>query len=111
MSARKASSCVTGKLRRAVAVGILPGRRPGRERRVLGPLPRSPGGRSRAAGRAAIMASMEGTISYDLVMDDSMSFVEGTFRLGSDDWEVFVVSKGPVSRPEWRACTWDSGVT
>lgn len=31
-------------------------------------------------------------ISYDLVMDDDMSFVEGTYRLPGGDWQVVIVS-------------------
>jgi hypothetical protein len=75
---------------------------------------RAPGrslSRSPAAGRAVIIGLVRGQISSDLVMDDDMAFVEGTFRLGSGAWQVFIVSKGAVPEPEWRASTWQSGVT
>jgi hypothetical protein len=50
-------------------------------------------------------------ISYDLVMDDDMSFVEGTYRLpGSSDWCVLIFSKRPIEQAVWRRSTWDSGV-
>lgn len=29
-------------------------------------------------------------ISFDLVMEDDMSFVEGSYRLPGRDWEVFI---------------------
>lgn len=32
-------------------------------------------------------------ISFDLVMEDDMSFVEGSYRLPGRDWEVFVFSR------------------
>jgi hypothetical protein len=53
---------------------------------------------------------MRAQISYDLVMEDDMAFVEGTYRLGAGGWPVFIFSKQAVERPVWRACTWDSGV-
>ena len=34
---------------------------------------------------------MHAEISYDLVMDDDMSFVEGTYRLLGGDWQVVPV--------------------
>jgi hypothetical protein len=52
---------------------------------------------------------MSGTISYDLVMDDDMDFVEGTYRVGEGSWQIFIFSKQPVDGPCWRACTWQSG--
>jgi hypothetical protein len=51
-----------------------------------------------------------GQISYDLVMDDDMDFVEGTYRIGGCDWCVFIFSKRLQEEPTWRASTWDSGV-
>jgi hypothetical protein len=53
---------------------------------------------------------MRGDISYDLVMDDDMSFVEGTFRFGDDDWQVVIVSKKPVPEPTITPSAWSSGV-
>lgn len=35
---------------------------------------------------------MRAEISYDLVMDDDMAFVEGTHRLPGGDWQVVIVS-------------------
>ena len=32
---------------------------------------------------------MQAQISFDLVMQDEMSFVEGTFRLSDGEWRVF----------------------
>ena len=54
---------------------------------------------------------MSGEISYDLVMEEDMSFVEGTFRVGPSPWSVFIVSKRAVELPVWEAHTWESGVT
>jgi hypothetical protein len=56
---------------------------------------------------------MRAEISYDLVMEDDMDFVEGTYRLPGREWQVFIF--GPdasASRPEVSACgKWQSGVT
>src|SRR5437762_2065773 len=52
-----------------------------------------------------------GEISYDLVMDDNMPFVEGTFRLQDGIWQVIIVSKGDVLTPQIKFTEWDSGVT
>jgi hypothetical protein len=52
-----------------------------------------------------------GEISYDLVMDNDMGFVEGSYRIGGCNWRVFVFSKRPVDGPAWKTCTWDSGVS
>jgi hypothetical protein len=54
---------------------------------------------------------MAGEISFDLVMEDDTSFVEGTFRLPFGEWQVVIVSKRPVSVPNVKRTTWDSGVT
>lgn len=54
---------------------------------------------------------MRAEISYDLVMDEDMNFVEGTFRLPGGEWQVVVVSKRPVPSLETNLTTWDSGVT
>src|SRR5262249_42835742 len=35
---------------------------------------------------------MRAEISYDLVMDDDMEFVEGAYRLSGGDWQVVIVS-------------------
>ena len=55
---------------------------------------------------------MRGEISYDLVMEDEMGFVEGTYRLIGGDWQVFIFSRDSSSdRPTWRRDQWESGVT
>ena len=53
---------------------------------------------------------LPGQISYDLVMDEDMDFVEGTYRIDGSDWCVFIFSKRPRAVPTWNASTWDSGV-
>jgi hypothetical protein len=54
---------------------------------------------------------MRAEISYDLVMTENMDFVEGAYRLGGRDWQVFIMSRRPVEKPEARFTSWDSGVT
>jgi hypothetical protein len=39
-------------------------------------------------------------ISYDLVMDDDMPFVEGTYRLPAGDWQVLIVPASERDVPE-----------
>ena len=55
---------------------------------------------------------MKGEISYDLVMDDDMAFVEGTYRLRGGEWQVFIflAKTEPVRTPSFRFTTWRSGV-
>lgn len=56
---------------------------------------------------------MHGEISFDLEMNDSMEFVEGTFRLPGADWQVFIF--GPdysVTSPVVVAnARWENGIT
>jgi hypothetical protein len=54
---------------------------------------------------------MQAEISYDLVMEDEMDFVEGTFRLPDAAWQVFILARYPVKDTEVRATTWSSGVS
>lgn len=54
---------------------------------------------------------MRAEISYDLVMEDEMSFVEGTYRLPGHEWQVLIFSRGPVASPDIESATWASGVT
>lgn len=55
---------------------------------------------------------MRAEISYDLVMQAEMSFVEGTFRLPGGEWEVVIASRSvSVTTPQWRRSRWESGVT
>ena len=49
-----------------------------------------------------------GEISYDLVMEDDMAFVEGSYRIGGCDWQVVIISKRPIDEPSWKSATWDS---
>lgn len=54
---------------------------------------------------------MKGEISYDLLMEDDMSFVEGSYRVANGNWQVFIFRKDPVERAEVTAGRWSSGVT
>ena len=55
---------------------------------------------------------MRAEISYDLVMEDDMSFVEGAFRLPGGEWHVFIFSRRTeIDRPTWRRDRWESGAT
>ena len=38
-------------------------------------------------------------MSYDLVMEEDMPFVEGCFRLPGGEWQVVIVSRGDVQQP------------
>ena len=61
------------------------------------------------AGVQTALSSSE--ISYDLVMEDEMPFVEGTYRLPDAEWKVFVFTRSEVADPIVTATTWHSGVT
>ena len=53
-----------------------------------------------------------GEISYDLVMEEDMAFVEGSYRIGGGgDWQVFIMSKRPIDEPSWKSSTWKSRVS
>ncbi|MEL6105299.1 MAG: hypothetical protein AAFU85_04650 [Planctomycetota bacterium] len=52
-----------------------------------------------------------GEISYDLVMDDDMEFIEGAYRLHGKCWQVFVTLRRDVDTPIVKEVTWDSGIT
>ena len=56
---------------------------------------------------------MRGEISYDLVMEDDMEWVEGTFRLPGGDSQIVIVSSRDRDVPaaEGVPYRWDSGVT
>ena len=54
---------------------------------------------------------MTGEISYDLVMDEDMDFVEGSYRLPGGDWQVVIVSQRDVAEPEVIPEQWESGVS
>ena len=53
---------------------------------------------------------MTGDISYDLVMKDDMDFVEGTYRIGDDEWHVVIASKAPITEVQVSKSEWESGV-
>jgi hypothetical protein len=55
--------------------------------------------------------TMQAEISYDLIMDDDMDFVEGTYRLPGGDWQVVIVSLYDVAEPEVVPQRWRSGAT
>ena len=50
-------------------------------------------------------------INYDLEMLDDMGFVEGTYRLPEQDWQVVIVSRKDVAEPEIVRSQWDRGMT
>ena len=56
---------------------------------------------------------MRAEISFDLVMEEEMAFVEGTYRLSAGDWQVFIF--GPDSRVSQPVVKtggrWESGAT
>ena len=54
---------------------------------------------------------MEADICYDLLMEDDMDFIEGTFRLPGSDWKVFIVMKRQVSRPDIAETEWANGAS
>ena len=56
---------------------------------------------------------MRAEISYDLVMDDDMEFVEGTYRLPGGDWQVVIFSafERDVPEPQVMSQRWESGVS
>ncbi|HJT30929.1 MAG TPA: hypothetical protein VJ783_02600 [Pirellulales bacterium] len=56
------------------------------------------------------MKATEAQISYDLVMEDDMDFVEGTFRLSGTGWQVFIIRKWPISATEFTQAQWANGV-
>lgn len=56
---------------------------------------------------------MRAEISYDLVMEDDMEFVEGVYRLPGGPWQVFIVSAfgRNVLEPQVVPQRWESGVS
>jgi hypothetical protein len=56
---------------------------------------------------------MKAEISFDLIMDEDMGFVEGCYRLAGGEWEVFIIAHTGIgsSEPEVRNnLRWPSGV-
>ena len=54
---------------------------------------------------------MRGDISYDLVMQDDMEFVEGSYRMHGEDWKVFIIRKVAIEIVEIKSSQWSSGVS
>ncbi len=54
---------------------------------------------------------MTGEISYDIVMGEDNSFVEGAYRVGDGAWRVFIISKRDVTEATIHSSTWESGIT
>jgi hypothetical protein len=65
----------------------------------------------RGAANEGISSDMRAEISYDLVMDDDMLFVEGAFRLEGSHWQVVIVSRCDVDEPQVVPQRWENGVT
>jgi hypothetical protein len=53
--------------------------------------------------------SHEAEISFDLVMEDDMSFAEGTYRMRGGEWHVFIFSQYDGKRTLSTFDEWDSG--
>lgn len=58
---------------------------------------------------------MQGEISFDLIMEDDMGFIEGVFRVNQGNWQVLIVSKLPlknrdVLNVEIRSTEWPNGI-
>jgi len=55
--------------------------------------------------------SVRAEISYDLVMEEEMTFVEGTYRLPGGEWQVFILTTlGEATAPHWTFSQWESRV-
>jgi hypothetical protein len=52
-----------------------------------------------------------GEISYDLVMEEDMAFVEGSYRLPGEDWQVVIVSRYDRAERQVMPQKWESGVS
>ena len=50
-------------------------------------------------------------ISYDLVMEEDMAFVEGSYRLPGEDWQVVIVSRYDGAEPQVVPQKWASGAS
>jgi hypothetical protein len=59
-------------------------------------------------------SSLKAEITFDLVMDDDMPFVEGCYRLDNGAWHVFIFRKtrgGMEKVAVMKDLVWPSGVT
>jgi hypothetical protein len=56
---------------------------------------------------------MKAEVTWDLIMDEDMSFVEGCYRLEGGDWQVFIFasSEGNGKIEVRNGLSWASGVT
>lgn len=54
---------------------------------------------------------MNAQISFDLVMEQDMNFVEGTFRLGDGPWQILIFRKEPRDHPVVSRQRWESGAS
>lgn len=52
-------------------------------------------------------------ITFDLIMEDDMSFVEGCYKLSNKNWEVFIISQEESIEKITveKEITWQSGNT
>lgn len=53
---------------------------------------------------------MNGEISFDLVMESNMDFIEGTYRVDGGPWNVFIFKRDGIETPQIAPARWDSGV-
>jgi hypothetical protein len=70
--------------------------------------------KSKAGEEFQVESLQKGEISFDLVMEEDMPFVEGCYRLCDGKWHVFMVrhSRGGTERVGiYRDLAWKSGVT
>jgi hypothetical protein len=58
-----------------------------------------------------MVTDMHAEISYDLIMLDDMSFVEGTYHLPGGEWQVVIVSRYEIAEPQVMSRHWESGVS
>jgi hypothetical protein len=56
---------------------------------------------------------MRAEISYDLLMEDEMSFVEGTYRLPGGEWQVFIFIRNdtPEQSLQIQTSRWRTGAS
>ena len=58
------------------------------------------------------MNKMKAEVSFDLVMEDNMGFVEGTYRLPGHEWQVFIFSSYAIQQLVIHPnAKWSSGIT
>jgi hypothetical protein len=50
-------------------------------------------------------------ISFDVIMNDDMPFVEGTYRLPGRFWQVLIMAHEDVPALQVKSSTWPSGIT